>query len=447
MQITTEKLEENQLLLNVQVEEELVEKSLDQAYRRLIQKTNIPGFRRGKAPRSMVERLFGRTALMEDALEHLVPELYQKAIDEQGIQPLAQPKLEIVQVDPVIFKAVIPLPPVVELADYRQISATLKEAMVSEEEVQAFLEETRRDSAPWEPAERPAKMGDLLTLDIKAEEEGKTVLEREAVPYVMAETSKEPAPELAEHLRGLEKGEARDFRVTYSADYKDEVWAGKRIDFQVQVGAIKEKNLPALDDEFAKGIGDDFENLEALRQHLRSRMEEQARRQAQQQLEEEVLQAVVAGARLDFPPVLANQEVDILLNDLTRRFEAQGISLSQYLKFTNKSEEEIRDDLLPRAKERVKRRLVLNAVAEAEGIAVASEEVDTEIEKAILDAVARKDELRAALNTPGGRASIDNIVRTSKTIARLVDFATAKDAEAEVPVVAEGASQGEGEST
>lgn len=447
MQITTEKLEENQLLLNVQVEEELVEKSLDQAYRRLIQKTNIPGFRRGKAPRSMVERLFGRTALMEDALEHLVPELYQKAIDEQGIQPLAQPKLEIVQVDPVIFKAVIPLPPVVELADYRQISATLKEAMVSEEEVQAFLEETRRDSAPWEPAERPAKMGDLLTLDIKAEEEGKTVLEREAVPYVMAETSKEPAPELAEHLRGLEKGEARDFRVTYSADYKDEVWAGKRIDFHVQVGAIKEKTLPALDDEFAKGIGDGFENLEALRQHLRSRMEEQARRQAQQQLEEEVLQAVVAGARLDFPPVLANHEVDILLNDLTRRFEAQGISLSQYLKFTNKSEEEIRDDLLPRAKERVKRRLVLNAVAEAEGIAVASEEVDTEIEKAILDAVARKDELRAALNTPGGRASIDNIVRTRKTIARLVDFATAKDAAADVPVVAEGASQGEGEST
>lgn len=447
MQITTEKLEENQLLLNVQVEEELVEKSLDEAYRRLVQKTNIPGFRRGKAPRSMVERMFGRTALMEDALEHLVPELYQKAIDEQGIQPLAQPKLEIVQVDPVIFKAVIPLPPVVELADYRQISATLKEAMVSEEEVQAFMEELRRDSAPWEPAERPAKMGDLLTLDIKAEEEGKTVLEREAVPYVMADTSKEPAPELAEHLRGLEKGEARDFRVTYSADYKDEVWAGKRIDYHVQVGAVKEKNLPALDDEFAKGIGDGFENLEALRQHLRSRMEEQARRQAQQQLEEEVLQAVVAGARLDFPPVLAHQEVDILLNDLTRRFEAQGISLSQYLKFTNKSEEETRDDLLPRAKERVRRRLVLNAVAEAEGIAVASEEVDTEIEKAIQDAVARKDELRAALNTPGGRASIDNIVRTRKTVARLVDFATAKDAEAEVPVVAEGASQGEGEST
>ncbi|MDP2726380.1 MAG: trigger factor family protein, partial [Dehalococcoidia bacterium] len=186
MEITTEKLEENQLLLNIQVEEELVEKALDQAYRRLVQKASIPGFRRGKAPRSMVERFVGHTALMEEALEHLLPELYQRAIEEQGIQPLGQPKLEVVQVDPVIFKAVVPLPPTVELPDYRQIRVPPKDAHVSEERVQSFIEDLRWETAPWEPSLSPAKMGDLLTLDAQAEEAGVSILGKEGVPFAMS---------------------------------------------------------------------------------------------------------------------------------------------------------------------------------------------------------------------------------------------------------------------
>ncbi len=444
MQITTEKLEENQVLLNVQIEEELVEKSMDQAYRRFVQKTNIPGFRRGKAPRSMVERFVGRTALMEEALEHLIPELYQRALEEQGIQALGQPKLEIVQVDPVIFKAVVPLPPVVELPDYKQIRVTPRDIEVSEQEVESLLEDLRRDAAPWEPSEGLAKMGNLLTLDIQAEENGTNILEREGVAYVMSEKSTEPAPGIAEHLQGLTPGESKNFRVTYPAGYEDEAWADRQIDFHAQVREIKEKHLPALDDELAKGVGDGFESLEALRQHLRGRMEEQARRRAQQQLEDEVLQAVVAGSRLEFPPVLAQQEVDMLLNDLARRFESQGISLAQYLKFTDKTEEVLRDELLPRARERVKRRLVLDKIAELEGITVESTEVDGEIEKAVGDGGPRADELRAALNAPSGRASIVEMLRTNKTVVRMVELGTAEEVEAEAPAQ-EAVLQSEGE--
>ncbi|HLB12330.1 MAG TPA: trigger factor [Dehalococcoidia bacterium] len=434
MQVTTEKLEENQLLLNVQVEEEVVEKSLDRAYRRLVQKANIPGFRRGKAPRSMVERFIGRSALMEEALEHLLPELYQKAIEEQGIQPLAQPRLEVVQVDPVIFKAVVPLPPVVELPDYRQIKAIPRDAQVTGEQVDSLLEDLRRDYAPWEPSEGPARMGDLLTIDIRAEEDGNETLDREGVPFVMSEASTEPAPGLADYLLGLEKGDEKSFRVSYPGDYRDETWAGRHIDYHVSIKEMKKKHLPSLDDEFAKGVGEGFDSLEALRDHLRGRMEEQARAQAQQELEEEVIQAVAAGARLEFPPLLGAQEVDVLLSDLVRRFEGQGITLAQYLKFSHKSEEELREELLPRAKERVKRRLVLDKVAEAEGIGVEPEDVDGEIQKAAEGAGPKGDELRAALDSPGGRASIENMLRIRRTIARLVEFATALGYEPEAAI-------------
>ncbi|MDP2663709.1 MAG: trigger factor [Dehalococcoidia bacterium] len=447
MQITTEKLEENQLLLNIQVEEEVIEKSMDQAYRRLVQRTNIPGFRRGKAPRSMVERFVGRTALLEDALERLLPDLAQKAMDEEGIKAVAKPRIEVVQVDPVIFKAVVPLPPTVELPDYRQIRVSRDEPVVSEEDVQKFLEGLRWDASPWEPAERPAKRDDLATVDIRAQEGDTQLFEREGVSLQISEETKEPAPGLAGRLTGMEKGARKDFRISYPADYPDQTWAGREADFQVHVTEIKEKRLPVLDDEFAKGIGDGYESLDALRQFVRGRMEERARLEAQNKLENEVVQALVAGATVEFPPVFAQQEAEILANDLSRQLERQGISLAQYLKFTNKSEEEFLDDMLPRAKERVKRRLVLDKVSEVENFEASVEEVEAEIEEAVRGAGAKEQELRGALGNPGGRAPLEQMIKTRKALARLVELATAEEAEPETAdqaPVEETASQGEG---
>lgn len=446
MQITTEKLEENQLLLNVQVEEEVIEKSLDQAYRRLVQRTNIPGFRRGKAPRSMVERFVGRNALLEDALEKLLPELTQKAMDEEGIQAVAQPRIEVVQIDPVIFKAVVPLPPAVELPDYKQIRVTRQEPKVSEEDVKTFLEDLRWDSAPWEPAEGSAKKDNLATLDIRAHEGDTELVNREAVPVILSEQTKEPAPGLAEHLVGMKKEDTKDFRISYPADYREDAWAGREVDFHVHLKEIKEKHLPSLDDEFAKGVGDGYESLEALREFVQGRMEERARKEVQDKLENDTVQAVVAGATVEFPPVMARREAEILANDLARQLERQGIGLAQYLKLTNKSEEEFIDDLLPRAKERVKRRLVLDKVAESENIQVETVEVDAEIEQAVQGTGAQEKELREMLGSSGGRASLEQMVRTRKTLERLVEFATAEEPaqepKAEAPAE-ESASQGE----
>lgn len=427
MQITKENLEDNQVLLNVQVEEERVEKSLDQAYKRLVQRANIPGFRRGKAPRSMVERYFGREAVLEDALEKLLPELTQEAIKEEGIEPLAQPRIELVQVDPVIFKAVVPLPPSVELPDYREIRVQPKEASVSEEQVSSFLDDIRWDATPWEPAEGAAKMGDLVTVDLQAEENGNKVLEREGLPVLLSEEARQPVPGLVENLVGMEKGASKDFPVSFPEDYDDKDLAGHKLNCHIQVKEIKEKHLPVLDDEFAKGVGEGYESLEALRQQVYGRMEERAQNEAKTGLENEVVQAVVAGARVEFPPVLAERETEVLLNEMGGRLERQGINLAQYLKFTNKSEAELVDEVLPQARERVKRRLVLDRVAEAEGIKVEPEELNAEIEEAVKEAGAQGDRMREILDAPSGRATIEQILKTRKTLARLVELATAPE--------------------
>jgi len=429
-----------------------VEKSLDQAYRRLVQRANIPGFRRGKAPRSMVERFVGRPALLEDALEHLLPELAQKAMDEEGIQAVAQPRIEVVQVDPVIFKAVVPLPPKVELPDYKQIRVAREEPKVTEESIQTFLDDLRWDSAPWEPTDAAVKKDDLVTLDIRARENDADLFEREGVPVIVSDETKEPAPGLAEHLIGMKKDEAKDFQVTYPADYSQEAWAGRQVDFHVQVKEVKEKHLPPLDDDFAKGVGDGYESLDALREFVRGRMEERARREGQDKLENDTVQAVVAGSAVEFPPVMAQREAEVLATNLSRQLERQGISLTQYLRITNKSEEEFIDDLLPQAKERVKRRLVLDEVAEAENIKVEPEEVDAEIEDAVRGTGDQEQELRGTLSSSGGRASIEQMLRTRKTLARLVELATAEEPaqEAEEPAqepeapAEEAASKGEG---
>lgn len=447
MQITTEKLEENQLLLNVTVEEEVVEKSLDQAYRRLVQRANIPGFRKGKAPRSMVERFVGRSALMEDALEHLLPELAQKAMQEEGVEAAADPRIEVVQVDPVIFKAVVPLPPKVELPDYRQIRVERTEATVSPEDIEKFLNDLRWDSAPWEPSEKAVKKDTLATADIRAMEGENELFNRQDVPIVVSDESRDPAPGLADHLIGAKKGDTKKFRISYPQDSPEEGWAGREVDFEVQVKDVKEKHLPEMDDEFAKGVGDGHESLEALREFVRGRMEERARQEARNKLENDVVQAVVAGSTVEFPPVYGQREAEVLANDLGRQLERQGIGLAQYLKLTNKSGEEFLEDLMPRAKERVKRRLVLEKVAEAENITVEPPEIDAEIEQAVQGAGDQEQQLRDTLGGAGGRASLEQLIKTRKTLARMVELATAEEPpqepEAEAPV-AEPAAQGEG---
>ena len=362
MKVTSEPLADRQVLLQVETEPQEMEKSLEAAYRRLARRLSIPGFRRGRAPRSLVETYVGREALVEEALGEAVAQAYEQALKEKEIEPMAGPKIEVLSRDPVAFKAVVPLVPVVELGDYKALRLPLEVAPTTEEGVDQALEELRQQNSPWEPAERPVAAGDRVSLEVVGRVEGKEVLNQKGVEMVVELDRPFPLPGFAPELLGLEKGGEKEFTLPFPADHPNPDLQGKEGVFRVKVLGVKErkyKPLEALVQE--AGVAD----LAALRERVKTGLEARARAEAKRGLEEQALEALVAGARLEFPPVLVEQQIDRLLRE-------RGIK---------EAGEKAREETRPVAQRQVLRGLALRKLAEVEGIKVEDREIDSEIEK------------------------------------------------------------------
>ncbi|MFH0913679.1 MAG: trigger factor, partial [Chloroflexota bacterium] len=219
MKVTKEKVENSQAYLSIEMEPAEVESSLQKAYLRLVKKANIPGFRKGKAPRPVLERYVGRESLLEEALNQLVPEAYEKAVKEQELEPIAQPRFEVTQTEPVVFKAVVPLRPTVKLGDYRAIRLTPPAVEFKEESVEAVMERLRHEQATWEPAECPAELGDLVVLDLEGRVDSETLMNRPGLQLVLRADSTYPAPGFATQVAGLKTGEEKEFQLTLPSEY------------------------------------------------------------------------------------------------------------------------------------------------------------------------------------------------------------------------------------
>jgi trigger factor len=244
VKVKAERTENSQMVLEVEAEPEEVEHSLEQAYHRLVKRVEVPGFRRGKAPRDMLEQYLGRGALLENALEKLVPQLLSRAIEEQGLDVVAQPEIEITKADPVTFKATVPLRPTVKLGSYRELDIAPETVTSSEEDVNRVIEQTRYRQAPWEPVERPIKFGDLVIIDVMGSVEGKPLLDRKDLEFQVQQGLPFPVPGFAEKLEGVEQGQDMEFNISLPSDYGVSELAGKECYFKVRVSEIKEKKLP-----------------------------------------------------------------------------------------------------------------------------------------------------------------------------------------------------------
>ena len=420
MKVTNEKTENRQAFLTIEMEPAEVEASLEKSYSRLVKKTNIPGFRKGKAPRAVLERYIGRESLVEDALNNLLPEAYEKAIKEQKIEAFASPSIEIAQTDPVVFKATVPLPPTVELGDYHHIQVTPEPVELTEDDVNAVIEQLRHRQATWEPVERPVEFDDLVVLDIESNIEDKPFINRKAVQYQVLRDLPFPAPGFAEQLLRMKRNEEKEFKLQFPSDSPRGELAGKEPSFKVKITEIKQERLPELDDEFARGVSPDYKTLDSLRERVSADLKLRADEKARIDFEERVIEAVVDLAKLEFPPILVEHEVDRLLKQRLQRGD-QG--LEEYLRSINKTEEELREELHPLATKRVTGSLVLGKVAEEEKIEVSAQEVDTEIENMIKNSTGNKDELQKLLSTPQSRESIEQALITRKTVQQLVEIA------------------------
>ena len=413
MKVTDEKIENRQAFLTIEMEPAEVEKSLEESYCRLVKKTNIPGFRKGKASRAILERYIGKESLLEDALNNLLPEAYEKAIKERKIETIAQPHIELAQTNPVVFKAVAPLRPIIELGDYHHIQLTPEPIELTEDDVNAVIDQLRHQQASWEPVERPVDFGDLVVLDVKSNIEGNSFINQKGVQYQVLHNLLFPVPGFADQLPGMKRNEEKEFKLQFPADYANGGLAGKEPLFKVRVTEIKQERLPELNDEFAGKINPDLKTLDSLREQISAELKLRAEEKAKIDFEERVIEEVVSLAQVEFPPILVETEINRLLD---QRLKHQQTS-------SNKTKEEVREELRPLVTRRVTESFVLGRIAKEEAIKVSDSEIETEIENMTKGATENKDELQQFLNAEQSRKSIERLLITRKTIQRLVEIA------------------------
>lgn len=433
MKVTAQEIEQRQMVLEIEVEDERFQRALEQAYKRIASRINVPGFRRGRAPRPLVERMVGREAIVEDAVDKLVPEVYLDALKEQDISPAGQPSVEVTSTEPLQFKATLPLQPKVEVGDYRSLDIRPDPVTVEQQEVDEFIERLREGHLTWVPVERAAQIGDRIGMAVEARRGDQPSMNNQDVEFVVDPNGAEPATGFSDQLVGLDAGQEKVFSLGGEEE------GSEPTEFTVKVQWVKEKELPALDDEFAALVSDK-ETMEQLVEEVRDHLTSMQERQVQERHREALIQAVVDQATVEIPPQMINRQAAVAVNSMAATLDRQGIGIEQYLQYTGRDEEAFRTEMLADAEKSLKRTLVLEALGGAEALEVGEDEIQSEIEAAARSA---KDPVRAArqaLASSETRGRIEQIIRSRKMIERLVEISGGASREPETPAVAATAS-------
>ena len=428
MQVTRESDSSTEVTLNVSMDAEDEEPFLNRSYRRLASRVRIPGFRPGKAPRSIVESHLGRETLLQEALEFMIPESLDQILREHEIRAFAEPQLEVLDLEPVSFKAVVPLEPEVDLGEFRSIRLTPAPVEIGEEDINRVLESLQFESAPWEPAERPVAFGDMVTINVKGTIAGEDAIDDEGVDYVPQLDNNLPLPGFSVYLEGMSEGQEKQFTLAVPEEYPQESYAGKDCRFQVEVVAIKEKRLAELDDEFAKGVLDGFESMEALSEHVRERLTEEGKANAQRDLERSIMEEVKKQATINASELIYQREMDSIREDHERSLRNQRLDMDTYLRFVGQTEEEWQEHLRPQAEDRLATVLVMRKLAEQEELEVEDDEIDAEIDRLMENSAEETAEsFRRVLGSEDSRESIRSSLMNRKILARLVEIASSED--------------------
>jgi trigger factor len=425
MKTTVEKGEHCQATLTVEVEPAELEVALEKAFRRLSQKVKVPGFRLGKATRPLLERHVGKEALLEEALEKLVPELYNQALDAEKLDAVAQPEIDLMGVEPVKFKAIVPLKPVVTLGDYQnELRVESKPVQVTQEDVDAAVKSILSQKATLSPVDRPSSFGDSVTVDLLGKQNGETFVDQKNATLELFEGARVPMPGFYEQMVGLSSGQSKDFSLTFKEDFEDKQLAGKQYDFSVSVKEVKQKILPELNDEFVKALGGT--DVSAWRANIENDLTKRAEENARHELEDKILTQLASKAQIDFPPVMLEEQINDLVNEEARGFGSGIKGLEAYLKSMNKTMEQHREELRDTARTRLVNGLVMQKVAAESKFEISEAEVAAEVERLVNSQKDNLDEWRRFWNLPQARRSIEAGMISSKTMDRLKEIASGK---------------------
>ncbi|OQB23466.1 MAG: Trigger factor [Firmicutes bacterium ADurb.Bin182] len=380
-------LEKSRVKLTIEIPWGVFAEAMQKSYIKNVKKFNIQGFRKGKAPRKVIESIYGESVFYEDAFDIVYPEAYESAVKELGIEPVDRPEIDIDKInsgDPVVFTSTVAVKPDVELGVYKGIELTKREYNVTDEQVDAEIEKEREKVARYTSVNGPAQSGDIVVLDYSGSVDGVKFEGGTARDQRLEIGSGMFIPGFEEQLIGTEPNEQKNIEVKFPEDYHSEQLAGKAAVFEVTVKSIEKKELPDADDEFAKEVSE-FDTLGELKSDIRRQLEEKAEERIKYESEDEAVKAVVFNANVEIPDAMIEHQISAMLRDVSYRLSMQGLSLEEYLKHTGKTYESVRDEYREEAEKRVKTQLVLEAIAKEEKL-----EPDAEAVEQLIDKYARR---------------------------------------------------------
>jgi trigger factor len=384
MSLQVEKLEGNMAKLTIEASAEDFEAAIEKAYQKNKNKLSVPGFRKGKVPRKMIEKMYGEEIFFEDAANFVIPSAYAKAVDECTEEIVSQPTIDVVQMEagkPFIFTAEVALKPEVTLGKYKGIEVEKADTTVTDEEVDAAINQERENNARTISVEdRAVKDGDMTVLDYEGFVDGVAFEGGKGENYPLTIGSNTFIPGFEDGLIGAELNKEIDVNVTFPDDYQAEELAGKAAVFKCTVKEIKEKELPELDDEFASEVSE-FDTLAEYKEDVKKNLAEKKETEAKNEKEDKVVDAIIADAKMDIPEAMLTTQQRQLADDFAQRIQMQGISIDQYFQFTGLTKEAFLEQLKPQAEKRIKSRLVLEAVAKAENFEASADDYEAELKK------------------------------------------------------------------
>lgn len=426
MSVQVETLEKNMAKLTIEVSEDKVEQALQEAYLKQRGMIRVPGFRKGKVPRNMIEKMYGPEIFFEDAANQLIRDHYGEAADESGIEIVSRPLIDIVQIkkgEPFIFTAEVAVKPEVILGEYKGVSVAKADAGVTDEEIDEAIEKERNNNARTITVEdRAIEEGDTAVIDYEGFVDGVAFEGGKAENQPLEIGSHSFIDTFEEQLIGKNAGEEAEIHVTFPEEYHAEDLAGKPATFQVKIHEIKTKELPELDDEFAQDISE-FDTLEEYREDVRKRLSEEKEAAAKRAKEDEAIRKIAESASIEIPEAMIDTQVEMMIDEFAQRISQQGLSFEQYMQFSGMTMEKMKDQVRPDAVSRIKSSLALEKIAEVENIEATDEDIDAEAEKMAAAYGMEKDKILEAMGD-SERKSMKKDLAIQKAVEFVMDHIT-----------------------
>jgi trigger factor len=381
VKITQDEIVERQTTLHIELEDMDVDPYLHRAYQKVVTKVNIPGFRKGKAPQSVIEQFFGKESLINEILDSMLPELTIRAIKEQELDAVGLPSINLKGLDPFEFEALVPLRPEIIINQYDAIRIVKETSKINEEDLQARLEQLQLSIASWEPVERSVEKGDMISAEVLCKTDDKSIVDEKDAVYLVNEEIGRPFPGFSDKLVGFNINDENHFTLDIAKDFTDLELAGKTVTCNVTIKDIKTRVLPVLDDEFAKGIGEGYENLDELKNEINKSLQTEADQQADFDHREKIIGALIECSSIELPPLLIQHEAESITNQYQEMISQAKMNINDYLASIGKTEEELQTEATEEAIGRLQRSFLMSKIAESENIEISDAEIQERLQE------------------------------------------------------------------